>query len=350
MLIKQGHSVIAVALFCGTALKPKKIWLFCCRIIVTMRLYLLLLLLLSYSGSFAQADTTDYLISYREEKCKRSEACYQRRTFREGRLRFVKDFYIDSGSLCMSGAYIDDNLTIPEGFFYWYYPNRRLKEKGRYVNGRKMGIWKKYSDTEVLLDSTFYTNDIPMYRSYKWYNDGSLMFKGEYDKEGTGTGTETEYYPDGTIAAYGKCVQGYLRDSVWTFYHPGKQIASLVTYSRGDEVSKQCFDKHGRVMSLCETTNKAAVIERLRKYVMTNLDYPDKAGMLKQEGLAVVHFMVDQNGRVRRVRLLLSSLGLPESCMVEAVRAVSSVSGLDPVMVYNHPVECEYTLPIDFIY
>lgn len=319
-------------------------------IIYTMRLYLLLFLLLSCHVSFGQADTADYLINFAEEKCKKSEACYQRRTFREGRLRFVKDYYIDSGSLCMSGAYTDDALLVPEGFFYWYYPNRRLKEKGRYVNGNKVGLWKKYNDNDVLLDSTYYANNIPMYRSYKWYNDGSLMLKGEYDKEGMGTGTETEYYPDGSVAAYGKCVQGYLRDSVWTYYHPNKTIACKVVYNRGDEVSKQCFDKHGRTLSMCEATNKGAVIERLRKYVMTNLQYPDMANIMKQEGMAIVHFMIDQSGRVRRVKLWMSSLGLPESCMVEAVRAVGSVSGLDAVLVYNHPVECEYTLPINFIY
>ncbi len=48
------------------------------------------------------------------------------------------------GILVMSGQFADEQLSIAEGLFNFYYPSGRLESSGMFHDGVKTGIWKRY--------------------------------------------------------------------------------------------------------------------------------------------------------------------------------------------------------------
>ncbi len=103
-----------------------------------MRFFITLLMLCISLQSFASnGDTVEFFTNHRFEKCEKKEACFYRKIIKEGILRNVKDYYLDSGSLQMSGAYSDDSLKIQEGFFYWYHTSKQLSQKGAMYTVKK---------------------------------------------------------------------------------------------------------------------------------------------------------------------------------------------------------------------
>lgn len=296
----------------------------------------------------ANGDTAEYFTNYKFNKCKKADACYYRKVYKEGILYFVKDYYLDSSSLQMSGAFSDDSFKVQEGFFYWYHPNKHLQSKGRFVHGKKMGLWKSYSEDDRLIDSTYYLNDIPYISASQWDLASNLVFTGNYDKEGKGSGVEIGYYPDGKIASHGKRSAGYMRDSIWTFYHPNSKIASQVTFSNNVAVKKECFDENGNPQKECDSSNLKQLKDGWIKHVMSTLRYPEDARENGNQGLVEIQFEIDFNGNVQSVRPYISSQRINYSCIKEAERVIHSLPNRGPVKIYNRPVRYFANQPITF--
>ena len=52
-----------------------------------------------------------------------------------------------NGALKMIGTYSDQQRTVANGTFSFYYSNGQLESTGNYVNGTKKGVWKRF-DTQ----------------------------------------------------------------------------------------------------------------------------------------------------------------------------------------------------------
>lgn len=52
--------------------------------------------------------------------------------------------YFLSGELKMDGWYADEEMTIPQGFFTYYYRSGQIESQGEYRDGAKYGIWQRY--------------------------------------------------------------------------------------------------------------------------------------------------------------------------------------------------------------
>ena len=62
--------------------------------------------------------------------------------------------YFPDGDLRYEGKYVDDN---PNGEHIWYWENKKLRQQGVYVMGRKNGDWKKWDKEGVLQILISYT-------------------------------------------------------------------------------------------------------------------------------------------------------------------------------------------------
>lgn len=305
-----------------------------------MRFCLFLIMLLSYNEAFASdPDTFEYYIDSKSKECKKEKACLVRRRVKDGMLYFVKDYFIPEGTLQVEGAYSDKALEVQEGFFYWYYPNRHLQAKGRYIHGKKMGVWKSYTENDILIDSSYYLNGFPYISSCKWDRNGKLIFKGEYDKDGSGRGYETEFYPDGSLASFGKFSEGYKRDSVWQFYHPNGKIACNVIFDKGHTLQKECLDETGKITLDCDSTNLKKINDGIMKHVMSTLRYPEDARDHGNQGQVLVHFIINMDGTISNVVPYAWSIGTTQSCVNEAVRVIKTIPNVGPVRIYNKAVE-----------
>lgn len=58
--------------------------------------------------------------------------------------KFSAEVFFLSGNIKMRGNYLDEDMTIEDGFFQFFYQNGRCESEGQFVNGRKTGIWKRF--------------------------------------------------------------------------------------------------------------------------------------------------------------------------------------------------------------
>ena len=66
--------------------------------------------------------------------------------------------YIHSNSWYSEGLYVDADATIPNGYNYIYYPNGKLKASGKFMQGKRVGLWLTHYESGKLEDSLYYIN------------------------------------------------------------------------------------------------------------------------------------------------------------------------------------------------
>lgn len=52
--------------------------------------------------------------------------------------------YFLSGELKMDGWYVDEEMTIENGLFTYFYKSGQIESVGEYSHGMKVGIWKRF--------------------------------------------------------------------------------------------------------------------------------------------------------------------------------------------------------------
>lgn len=85
--------------------------------------------------------------------------------------------------------------------------------------------------------------------------------------------------------------------------------------------------------------------EELKKYVSSNIKYPEEALKNNVEGRVSVSFYVDTLGRVKDIQVLK---GIAYGCDEEAIRIVKSMPKWTPATLDNKPVRIQMSLPIVF--
>ena len=84
---------------------------------------------------------------------------------------------------------------------------------------------------------------------------------------------------------------------------------------------------------------------RIIEFVQKNLIYPDSAKILGIEGVAVVHFLIDDQGHIQNPKLLYD---LGYGCGEEAIRIIQKMPKWAPAMKDGQPVAVELEMPIRF--
>jgi len=119
--------------------------------------------------------------------------------------------YFGNGSVNEKGAYKAGKKT---GLWITYYENGKVAEEETYVAGLLEGLMKKYDDDGVLFAEFEFKKDV--LRKYKFIDKkGKVLASGE---EKNNTLNFNSYYPDGTLRAEGKTVNGK-REGLWTEYY-----------------------------------------------------------------------------------------------------------------------------------
>lgn len=85
--------------------------------------------------------------------------------------------------------------------------------------------------------------------------------------------------------------------------------------------------------------------EALKKYVEDNIQYPPKAIKNNIQGIVVVQFVVDKNGKIGSVKVVRS---INKFLDREAIRLVKTLPDFTPGRMDGKPVGVWYTLPVNF--
>jgi len=144
----------------------------------------------------------------------------------------------------MKGSYSDQEMTIPEGMFYYYHSNGNTSNYGLYNQGQRNGVWVSNYANGKLKDSTSYSNGKKNGPFKRFHLNGSVYLNGTYDQENM-QGTWLEYYDNNQPASISNYIQNRLT-SVIFYTKTGEKIeqeknkpASKIFFNRRCEVEKQ---------------------------------------------------------------------------------------------------------------
>jgi len=125
-------------------------------------------------------------------------------------------------------------------------------------------------------------------------------------------------------------------------------ILSLVFFSLQSEILKaQSNAKTGfGVAVVQEQPRFPGGDDSLISFLKDNLHYPQEAKSARIQGLVYVGFLIDQNGKIKDVRLLNS---IDKQLDEEAVRVVQMMPDWIPGKAGDAPVDVQFILPIEFV-
>ena len=121
---------------------------------------------------------------------------------------------------------------------------------------------------------------------------------------------------------------------------------SLKTYITSDSTLKSKPKKETNILrTVDEVPEFPGGINELRKYISTNLIYPEIAKKNSITGKVFVQFVINEKGGIEQTKVVR---GVDSSLNKEAVRVIKSMPLWKPGKVKGKPVKGSFTLPIKF--
>lgn len=122
----------------------------------------------------------------------------------------------------MHGSYSDQELTNPEGMFYYYHSNGNPSTYGMYSKGQRDGIWISHYANGKLKDSISYWNGKKNGRFQRFHLTGSLYISGNYVDDNM-QGEWREFYQNGQPASISHYAQGSITKIIY-YTRTGEKI------------------------------------------------------------------------------------------------------------------------------
>lgn len=308
----------------------------------------MLLCLLSISAAAKGQDTIRQYLNFEGKLCAPEVAYSYRIAIKDGDVWYSSKYYIEDQTIATEGSYLDDSLKIKMGSFINYYPDGKKKETCRYINDKKYGLLKHYNKKGQITDSTLYINDIPSQFSYNWYDDGHIQSIGVYDKEGKGTGTETNFYKDSSIDSYGIYSEGHAKDSIWTYYYKNGAVAYREYFEQGKLLRHECFDDKGLKQAQCDSFKLPDAGYPVDTYLANNLHFPDPNRYILTQGkvrVAII-FVVNEDGSIGETEVAQKVHPVFDEAARNVIRAMPKWKS--PGKDHNRPRPVYFKLPIVF--
>ncbi|PWT96091.1 MAG: hypothetical protein C5B52_16415 [Bacteroidetes bacterium] len=190
---------------------------------------------------------------------------------------------------------------------------------------------------------------VPDGKYYEWYENGRLKDSCEFAK-GKKTGQWRSWYVDGKPESEGK----YMNDScvgVWNWYHSTGELATREVYRDGKLSDLACYDSLGTPTGFtCALMTRPhptadSVEGSFEDYLIANLYYPREALTKGIEGMVSLEFVIGKDGRLKSINIISSPSDLLSE---EVVRLLKSVPKWAPAISHNRPVDFVYEFNVPF--
>ncbi len=195
------------------------------------------------------------------------------------------------------GEGIIDKKGKKQGSWKYFYPNGKIKSKGKYINGKKEGKWQYYFNSGITEQKGTFKNGKPngvwfwfyenknKRRVCSFMNGREIEFSYELTEEGdtlssgvyvyglkTGKwkysvndnieigkyvggkkeGVWKHYYPNGELKFEGSFLEGY-PDGKHKYYYPNGRIRLIENYAAGNKVGKwKDYDEEGNLITVTQ--------------------------------------------------------------------------------------------------
>lgn len=108
------------------------------------KLFTLIALLVLARSAFAQS-TSQMLDGQLNVTKNKSAAKYTRTITKVGESLYQAQINFQTGELMMTGTYLDEALTIPQGEFVYFFANGIKESQGLYEAGQRVGSWQRWN-------------------------------------------------------------------------------------------------------------------------------------------------------------------------------------------------------------
>jgi hypothetical protein len=108
------------------------------------KLFTLIALLVLTTSAFAQS-TSQLLDAQLNVTKNKAAAKYTRTITKVGESLYQAQINFQTGELMMTGTYLDEALTIPQGEFVYFFANGIKESQGLYEAGQRVGSWQRWN-------------------------------------------------------------------------------------------------------------------------------------------------------------------------------------------------------------
>jgi hypothetical protein len=108
------------------------------------KLFTLIALLVLTTSAFAQT-TTQLLDAQLNITKNKTTVKYTRTITKIGESLYQAQINFQTGELMMTGTYLDEALTIPQGEFVYFFANGTKESQGLYEAGQRVGAWQRWN-------------------------------------------------------------------------------------------------------------------------------------------------------------------------------------------------------------
>lgn len=183
----------------------------------------------------------------------------------------VTNYYDKEGNITASEFYkngyllkkgVIDKKGLYQGMWEEYYLNGKLKSKGAYKNGKKVGPWEYYFTNGKIEQKGKYDSNGRVSGEWNWYYENGNLLRREEFRRGVEDGELEEYMVDGKLITKGEFFDGEkegewfyelndhleqgkykygLRNGVWFHKYPNGKIAFEGAYVEGNPEGKHLY-------------------------------------------------------------------------------------------------------------
>jgi Gram-negative bacterial TonB protein C-terminal len=257
------------------------------------------------------------------------------------------DYFIGTNKLQMAGLYSDSTCKNPNGSFYWFYPNNNLSSRGKYINGKKQGLWLNYLYNGTLGDSAVYDAGVLTGTQLAWYGNG--YFQDSTVNNNDGTGVSVWWFDDGTLSAAGRLLN-QKKNGRWKFFHKNSNIAAMEEYHLDTLINRIYYNEDGTALTDTTCTDKEATFiggaEKWRKYLEHNLQFPSNYNIINAELVTIViKACVNEDGTVTDAYV---DIPFHPDFDAEALRVIKKSPKWLPAIKNNRRVKMNIRQPVSF--
>jgi antitoxin component YwqK of YwqJK toxin-antitoxin module len=214
-----------------------------------------------------------------------------------------RDYFIQERKLQMDGIFEDSICKVHYGTFRYFHANGAIQRFGRYVHGKKDGLWLSYHYNGMMSDSTTYDNGQKIGTSCKWFENGYPSDSSVWNADGSGV--TVTWFNNGTPSSAGRYSAGEKMNGKWLFYHRNGKPSATEMYKDGVLVDKMYFDEQGNVTDTVNKDRFASFpggLQAWQKYLMKKLHFPAQYRFANADkAIVVVDAVIDEEGNVTDV-------------------------------------------------
>jgi TonB family protein len=257
------------------------------------------------------------------------------------------DYFIHEKLLQMKGTFEDSTCKKPNGAFRYFHSNGSLWQAGRYIHGKKDGLWVSYHFNGMMSDSTTYSNGHKTGVSAGWYENGYPSDSSVWNADGSGV--EVGWFNNGTPSYGGSYGPRAKKQGKWSYFHRNGKPGATELYKDGVLIDKQYFDEQGNVTDTVNKDRRASYPggpKSWQKSLGNQLYFPSNYKLVNgDKAIVVVEAIIDEEGNVTNVTVATPFHPAFDKIAVDVVRKSRQ---WEPAIQHNRKVQFKIKQPVFF--